>query len=458
LLLSARSAVVTAAEASDYEVRAASQIRAHFGLPDDLGEVRSLLASGDDVGTADWGVAMTRQEARQIDIGDRVRFLDSLEKDVLPYVRNLPEYAGVWQDQKHEGRLVVMVTADAEDIRKRIDDRMPSASRGVVVRTADHNYAELERAFRRAMDAWSDVAPSITANAVGIDVAANGLVLKVGLRDVDDAKRRADNLADRLGVPVEVRAEDAGQDLACDDRAHCTPMRGGVQIRKGSASSSSYRCTLGFFVTVSASTTPTQALTAGHCGYSGSGTWYHPGLPGDHKIGTERGTLYAYNGIDAMRFAVDDGNSVMNRSIYGYTSPTNVYSPVDPVQGETLCMSMGNSNTKACGAVDLGQTSWISETASPDYLVLGAALDTFSTYEPAPCVLADDGTATPCPGDSGSPMYRRAVFDDPAWNMRPMGILDHEYYVSPPRYGGHDVYFAKVRDVIDQMNIVMWTP
>lgn len=449
---------VQAAEPSDYEVRAASQIRALFGLPDDLDEVRNLLTGGDDVGTLDWGVAMTKSEADEIDIGDRVRFLDSLEEDILPYVRKLPEFGGVWQDQRHNGRLVVMVTSDAENIREQIDERMPGSSRGVIVRTVDHDYAELDRAFRRAMERWNEVAPAIPATAVGIDVAANGLVLKVGPKDLGDARRKADDLAERLGVPVEVRAEDAGQDLACDDRAHCTPMRGGVQIRKGSTSSSAPRCTLGFFVTVSASSTPTQALTAGHCGYTSPSTWYHPGLSGDHKIGTERGTLYAYWGIDAMRVAVDDGDSVMSRIIYGYTSPTNVYSPVYPVQGETLCMSMGNSNTKACGAVDLGQTSWISETPSPDYMVVGAALDTFSTYEPAPCALADDGTATPCPGDSGSPLYRRAVFDDPDWNMRPMGILDHEYYPSPPRYGGHDVYFAIVRDVIDEMGIVMWAP
>lgn len=87
-------------------------------------------------------------------------------------------------------------------------------------------------------------------------------------------------------------------------------------------------------------------------------------------------------------------------------------------------------------------------------------MDTDSLLDPIDCPPNHhDSTPSLCPGDSGSPVYRPTypIPIDGHWDLTPIGIADHEYY-KDGAWGGRDVYFAVVRDVLDEWDLSMWHP
>lgn len=143
-----------------------------------------------------------------------------------------------------------------------------------------------------------------------------------------------------------------------------------------------------------------QFLTAGHCGYSGSNSWYHTGYG---LVGSEIATLYSSGGKDVMRVGLPDAQA--SNLIYGTSHTGTLGSGALPVVNETVCASEGNNNAIDCGTVSDDWTSWTSTTAN--YVVYGG--DTDGIY--------------PIGGDSGSPLFtRRTVGDDIV--IQPKGIVD----------------------------------
>lgn len=164
--------------------------------------------------------------------------------------------------------------------------------------------------------------------------------------------------------------------------------------------------------------TDEQFLTAGHCGYAGSNSWYHTGFQavnGTGFVGNETGTLYANGGKDVMRVAILDSQA--SNRIYSQLH-TGMGSGSLPIVGEAVCASMATSNSIDCGTVSDDWLSWISETAG--YTVWGG--DTSSIF--------------PIDGDSGSPLYKRVIVGDDT-TIYPKGIIDHE-----------NGYFARVTDAL----------
>lgn len=73
---------------------------------------------------------MTADEAQVLDLHGRARFVQDLEPAVLPFVRELPTFGGVWIDQRDGGSLVVTLTRLETDVIEAIDGLMPERSLG----------------------------------------------------------------------------------------------------------------------------------------------------------------------------------------------------------------------------------------------------------------------------------------------------------------------------------------
>ncbi len=143
-----------------------------------------------------------------------------------------------------------------------------------------------------------------------------------------------------------------------------------------------------------------QFLTAGHCGYSGSNNWFHPGWG---LIGSEQATLYGPHGFDAMRVQMSDSQDSSN--IYG--SIKLVTSARDSIQGEGVCASLGFGNTWDCGTVVNAATSWTGDACG--CLIFGADSDNIAVIY----------------GDSGSPIVNNTAGDKTAIGI--MSRLDGKF-------------------------------
>lgn len=139
---------------------------------------------------------------------------------------------------------------------------------------------------------WSGLAESDIGNgglhAVGIDIANNRLVLELDSSISEADRNSSSGLASRLRsqvteVSFTIIYTEIGTDSDCDNFPNdcANPMMGGIAIKKGSIQGPP--CTLGFMVKDGSDT---QILTAGHCGWSGSTSWYHNGY-GSSSFGSE---------------------------------------------------------------------------------------------------------------------------------------------------------------------------
>lgn len=115
--------------------------RAVYGLPTDSAAIRALAA--DDVGTPQWGVAMTSSESSLVNMNARISFADAVDLVVLPALRKLPSFGGAWIDQLNDGELVVQLTKDEPEAKAAATARLPEQSRGLRFETVMHSEADL---------------------------------------------------------------------------------------------------------------------------------------------------------------------------------------------------------------------------------------------------------------------------------------------------------------------------
>ncbi len=444
IILSSGSAVAGASEAAVEAADLAAAIHARdlFGLETDPALVSNLLTSGDNVNSDRGDVPLTADEAAEVDLSGRAAFVQDLERQVLPYARAMPNLAGVWIDQRHDGRLVVAVTEQPSVAREALASMMPAGSRGLEVVTAAHSLSSLTSAFDDADRSWAAVTPAIRSLGFAIDERRNTLQVKVREANASEAGSSLQRFADLLGVDAELVVAEQGTDLVCTARNNCySPLRAGGRIHKDSPGGG-YNCAMGFHITLPEPPT-VQFLTAGHCGHYGSDEWHHNGTYCDlfGKIGNERASLYSNNGSDIMRVALRNASTQASEYVYG-RGTSSLGGPVLPVQGERLCMSMARSDTVECGEVATATDSWYSETGG--YMVTGASLDTYNN-------------STSIGGDSGSPIFREVFLQEHGWALTAVGILDHERYTVCPCYGGHDIYFAKVKSALDTWGAELYT-
>ena len=374
--------------------------RRALGLSVDPTRLTSLIGSSADVGSPRWGIPMTAEEAARVDFDGRMDFAVAADRLALPAIRELPTYAASYFDSASDGELVVALTVVDQETVSRISALMPAGSRGIRFVQREVTDAELSSAINRVDELLAIYNPEVVASAVAVDTVNAQIVITVRPDDVARSVGAVEAMSKDLQVPMMVVGADFGRDTVCSTRDSCvSPIRVGIRLYKGVIDTFN-ECTMAFVVYTSS--LDLQFLTGGHCGYSGSNNWLHPGLPGSHIIGTDQATLYANNGYDLMRIQMPDAQA--SGLIYGEPShPVSGYAY--PIVGTPVCASRGKTNVISCGTITAHNTHWISDTANPDYTVWGG-----------------DSNIPSSPGDSGSPLYSKPFVGAAV----AIGVLVHE--------------------------------
>lgn len=378
VMLAVVPAGTTAYDASSIS-NEAIESRAIFGWPTDVATV-GRLRSGADVGTAKWGLAMTKAE--ETDLRERMAIEQSLEAELLPFVRALPTSGGAWIDQLNGGRLVVTLTTSDEEIRDKIGQLLPATNRGLMFVLVDDTEAELVAAANAAEKVWADSGSSARLLGVTVDTAGNQLVLRFTDADLPKAFSTVDDVQTSLGVSVSAQVDEPDVDAACTSRANCyTPLKPGIHIHNGAMPTNNGNiCTMGFHISIG---TDEQFLTSGHCGILRTANdWYHSVNYG--FVGNEIANLIGPGGKDVMRVGLLDSQATTG--IYGQDG--SVTGSALPTAGMAISVSLGyGSNQVKTGTVDSIWTSWTSSVCSCT-------------------VWGGDASWTTVGGDSGSPVYR----------------------------------------------------
>jgi hypothetical protein len=377
VLPAAASSALADEQRIDPRVAKAASMRASLGFDASPAAIRSIVAQGRDVGSRAYGFPLTAREKADLDA--RIRFANSVGRRVVPHVRSLETFGGVYLDQKRGGRLVVLLTRLAPQrlatIRSWV---LARPGRGVTFREVPFSYRELAGAMRQVRTLWTgETAPL----RVAVDVVRNGLDVQVEHDQVARAQGAAAALSEVLGgVPVRVSGGTQGVEQVCTSRENCySPLKAGVVIRNGSTTGP--RCTMGWHIVAGSDA---QWVTAGHCGFNASTSWYHQGLG---FVGSNIANLILSHGVDIRR--VQMSNSQDSSLVYGKSG--NHTSSRYPMVGDTVCISKGVTNSNTCSSVIFDLNEW--HIQSCNCFVHGAASGNLQTQG----------------GDSEAPIYTGLV-------------------------------------------------
>ncbi|HEX2766720.1 MAG TPA: hypothetical protein VHR55_08825 [Candidatus Limnocylindria bacterium] len=297
--------------------------------------------------------------------------------DVASVARDLPGYAGMYFDHAADGRAVVLLTAATAAS----DAALRSAAAGDVfdVKQVPHSYSALQSAIATTWQRWEESVEGGQPIAIALNTIANGIDIYVGWVDLAAVANAVDDIERMAGVPVQVLGSDPVSETACNDREHCTsPERAGIVIHRGSPTSTA-KCTMAFHVRYGSDE---QFVTAGHCGYGSSQSWYHQGLPSYAMA--PRASLLFGGGIDMRRINLLDSQA--SAIIYPNTYPVGGWRW--PLVGENVFVSAGVSDRVVENIVQDDYLTWTSPSCG--CVVSGAKM-----------------TSTPggASGDSGSPVF-----------------------------------------------------
>ena len=411
--------------AADLPGQASTETREAFGLPTDTATM-SQLAATPSKASVRWGFALSDAEEARLDIPGRMTFAQSLEDAVLPYVRSLPSFAGVWIDQAADGGLVMELTSGVPEARAHVMELMPSPRLSISFHRARFTEMGLRNAVPVAWDAWREVAPGLRPLSIAVSTSRNQLAYAFSPPDASEAARLVMSVSAQVGFPGEIVVGEPGTDVTCSGRSDChSPFESGILIYRDYANSNWY-CTMGFHISVG---NDEEFLTAGHCGYGSPNDWHHPTFPGT-LVGNEVATLYGSGGKDVMRVAMLDSQA--SQFVFAESNSLLVRTAALPIDNEAVCASRGKSSGPivGCGVVQDAWDSWWSDTADPDVLVYGA-----------------DSSIPAIPGDSGSPIYRMVNTPVGLDYLTAIGVLDHE--------GG---FFARVSDALSAWGATIYVP
>lgn len=422
--------------AEDDALDRAIAFRAAYGFDDDRAFVRGLMQEGAHPVSEEYGFPLTRSEVGELE--RRNQFVAAVAKSVVPYVRGLDSFAGVWIDQKAGGELVVMLTNVTASTRDSVRNRLPVDSLGVRFEEVDDSWTSLNRALEVSDKEWADLGTNIEPQAFNVDERANRLTVKILRKDLDVARGADLPFERRVGVDVGFEGTPPIVDMApdysrCDERWQCYgPFLLGIRIFYGEPGAS-WRCGMGFQMKHDTNSNLNQTfLTAGHCGYNRSGNWHHSDAFQEAygRIGEKVSSRYTSDNRDLMLVSIDDWPQNKSKKIFGEAQTSMEMLDADNlINGEQLCMSLSQTNQVYCGTADTSQQKWKSSTAN--IWVWGAGIDF-------------GGSQSITFGDSGSPIYRRNCTGTPLpCFYTPIGIVhagtEVEQFDEP-----HDVYFAKV--------------
>ena len=128
------------------QLRGDVETRMSLGLNADVEYVRNLRGSAEDVGSDLFNVPMTQAELNEMQ--GRWDFANATRDTVMPYVRELPTFAGAYYDHSSNGDLIILLTAADADVRNEISSLAP-AGRDTRVEIVDYTQSELRESIGR---------------------------------------------------------------------------------------------------------------------------------------------------------------------------------------------------------------------------------------------------------------------------------------------------------------------
>lgn len=457
------------ASVSDDAIDHGIYMRGVYGLNASRDYVAKLAGSPADVGSAEYGVPLTRAEVKELDIYGRTNYSLALQNKVLPYVESLPTYAGEWLDQKDGGKLVVMLTKRQDSVIDGVRSRLPKSSKGVRFEIVESSYDELLTALERAPAVVQELAPGGRYSMGEVNIQKNRLDITVTAPAAESLTAKGAALEARLGVSVKVKTGPQTKQVEnCGNGTNVyncwNPLRAAIRV-KWKTWDNSWICSMGFHIEKNGNP---EWLTAGHCvkhpntgsnppSYASNemfhSKWYHNTSGNTNtvvKVGNMQATLYTDSKqIDAARIAFLHDDEVSNR-IYGTGTPYVMGGAKWPLVGDklwgrgatTIHISedwQGDPSKRPpqaySGFVKVKNANWWSETGGR--YVYGATMGGF----------------TPEKGDSGGAIYSKTVLaDGTTKKYNPYGIINDTY----PE-GTGKCAFAKVKKVLNEMGATLYT-
>jgi hypothetical protein len=384
-LLGPLQVMATTKTLSADELAAAMAERAAYGLPADDASVAAALSQGVDAGLSEWGMVVTDEELKALDMEGRTEFDGLADQGVVPYARSLANYAGAYLDQRGDGSLTVLLTsmAGADEILR----LAPSGKRPVRVQLAKYSYSVLMDALLHIRDTWAGLYPNVELLNVAIESRENRLRAEVDESQMAKVDANLTELVADLGVPVHLAPGVEAVPATCYPRDNCyNPIKAATWINSDGSPSES--CALGFWV--SNHSGDEQFVTAGHCSGpapSSVDCWYQRNAAGTGYgfIGCQVAGLNWYYGGQYDMMIVYGPDSQATNMIYA--EARRITSFAYPVTGDFVCASLTKSNTIDCGSVT---DDFVSYTMN-GYSFYGGSYSGISIIG----------------GDSGSPVYRR---------------------------------------------------
>ena len=363
--------------------------RADLGF--DTASVNSLLDdSTARSGMLETGFLLSTDERAKLDA--RVALGESM-MSALGRSDGIDGFGGARLEHTGNGVFHVYHTSDSDGTAVKADFQA-SAPSGATVQF--HVVADSKKDLVAQRDQlWSDLSESDLGtgglHAIGVDVENNRLVVELDSSISEQDRQSSQGLASRLssqitGVSYTIIYTEPGTDSDCDDFPEdCVdPMMGGIRISKGSNNGS--RCSLGFMVKDGSDT---QILTAGHCGWSGSTSWYHEGY-GSSSFGSEiDDDAYFDIGRDGMVVQLPDSQGSNDVAVcsaqWGCIQITG-YLQASELYGGMAVNTLGQTSGHRTGTISDADYSWWGSTCNCQQYGVKA------TYSSAP-------------GDSGGPVW-----------------------------------------------------
>jgi hypothetical protein len=234
-----------------------ARFRESFGLRSDPAYVQQSVTSDAVFSDLTYGVPLIKAEAA--DIASRQDRAVASQK-ALDYAMSLPDYSGMYFDQRRGGVAVFLVTQDAMASAQQIGSLMPNGA-PYEVQTVPATLHALEATYATIGSELPALQASMPITTVEVDVKSNSVV--VGLRSpVAGAET---TLRDRYGDRVSVQVTGSIQEDSCTSRNNCggtstDPWKGGIKIFL--AGNQGFWCTSGILARRGSNLV---MITAAHC-------------------------------------------------------------------------------------------------------------------------------------------------------------------------------------------------
>ncbi len=198
-----RKAVTADTRPFSDKLRRAISSRRKNGFDTDPDVVRPIMRDPYQPKSRQHGFPMTEAESR--DLLTRSSFAGRAS-DIQRWLRTLPTFGGLWQDQRVGGDIVIALTEADHEVLRGIDQRFtpydtPTPWRLVIVPRTER---ELKRALWRVGAVSKRLDPAAMLWAAGVDLSGGRLSLTYDPDDVARMRARKQELERALGVPVRI--------------------------------------------------------------------------------------------------------------------------------------------------------------------------------------------------------------------------------------------------------------